>query len=197
MNIVIDGQKIDFSIEREKTVGEILGIMESECEKSGMTVTAIRADGREIPPEELDDLFALAPDKVGTVELSTISAKNVRTMLSELGGRFSLCIPDLVEIPVLLQTGKDIRVMEIINGFSSDLYNLYQILPLLSVTGIDAKELEIDGTPLASYPTLLSPVLRDLLEALEKKDTILVGDLSEYELAPKIERLGAVLAAVS
>ena len=47
-----------------------------------------------------------------------------------------------------------------------------------------------------SYYGFLSPILEELLDALKKKDTILVGDLSEYELAPKIEELSAVLSAL-
>lgn len=197
MNIEINGQKLEFQIEGERNLGEILGGIESECEKSGMTVTSIMADGKDIPADELDTFFALEPNAVGTIELSTISGSDVRAMLGNLGTRFAAYCPNLVEIPVLLQTGKDMRVMEIINACSSDLHNLYQILPLLPIAGISGNGPDIDGTPLGSYPSVLSPVLRDLLEALEKKDTILVGDLSEYELAPRIEKLGTVLATLT
>lgn len=197
MNIEINGQKLDFQAEGERNLGEILGAIESECEKSAMTVTGIKADGRDIPADELDRFFALEPNAVGLIELSTISGSDVRTMLGDLGTRLTECCPELIEIPVLLQTGKDMRVMEIINACSSNLHSLYQILPLLPIAGIQGDGPDIDGTTLGQYPSVLSPVLRDLLDALEKKDTILVGDLSEYELAPKIEKLGTVLATLT
>jgi hypothetical protein len=193
----MNGQKLDFQTEGERSLGEILGAIEIECEKSGMTVTGIKADGRDIPADELDAFFALEPEAIESIELSTISGSDVRAMLGNLGARFTEYCPALIEIPVLLQTGKDLRVMEIINACSSDLRNLYQILPLLAIAGIPGNGPDIDGTALGQYPSVLSPVLRDLLDALEKKDTILVGDLSEYELAPKIEKLGTVLATLS
>jgi hypothetical protein len=197
LNIEINGRKLDFQTEQEQNLGEILGAIENECEKSGMTVTGIKADGRNVPADELDAFFALEPNAVGLIELSTISGSDVRAMLGDLGTRFTECCPALIEIPVLLQTGKDLKAMEIINACSSNLHNLYQILPLLAIAGIPGEGPDIDGTALGQYPSVLSPVLRDLLDALEKKDTILVGDLSEYELAPKIEKLGTVLATLT
>jgi hypothetical protein len=196
MKILINGIALDYQIEQEKTIGDILGSVEAECEKSGMTVTGLKADGQEIPADRLDALFSGGIDSVGTLELSTISGGELREMIRELGNRFTACIPHLQEIPVLLQTGKDLKVMEIINAFSSDLKSLYQILPLLSIAGFPSTGPEINGILLTDYPAELSPILKEMMGALESKDTILVGDLSEYELAPRIEHLGSVLQAV-
>jgi hypothetical protein len=195
MNILINNKTLDFKLEQEKTVGEVLGSIESECEKAEMTITGLKCDGKEIPAENLDELFARDPKTIESLELVTISGKDVLSMMKELGSRFALHIPVLQEIPVLLQTGKDLAVMEAINKCSTDLHNLYQLIPLLSITGLTADP-EIDGIALRDYPGELSPILKDLLEALEKKDTILVGDLSEYELAPRIEKLGTVLSSI-
>jgi len=196
MKILINGVALDYQIEKEKTIGDILGSVEAECEKSAMTITGLKADGQEVPAEKLDALFSGTLDSVVTLELTTISGEDVRAMLRDLGLRFTACIPQLEEVPVLLQTGKDIKVMEIINLFSSDLKNLYQILPLLSITGLPSCGPEVNGILLTDYPAELSPILKELMGALENKDTILVGDLSEYELAPRIGHLGSVLQTV-
>jgi len=196
MDICINGEKIAYNIESEKTIGEILGSVESECEKAGMTVIGIRADGRQIPAGELDAFFVREPASVARIDLDTISGNDVLDLLRELGGQFSDCVSGLRDIPVQLQTGKDILVMETINRFSTALQSLYQALPLLSITRLKGAAPAIDGIPLDAYPSELSPILSDLLDALKNKDTVLVGDLSEYELAPRIEKLGAILSAV-
>ncbi len=194
MYISINGKKIDFQLELEKNIGEILGSVEAECERSGMTITGIRVDGREIPADNLDSLFSRENESVSSIELSTISGKDVVLRLRGLGDRFSSFVPQLKEIPVQLQTGKDLQVLETIHAFSSDLQNLYQLLPLLDITGVNDAGM---GTgDLHSYPGELAPILAELLSALEAKDTVLVGDLSEYELAPRIEKLGTALASV-
>lgn len=197
MNILINGQRIDFETEGEKTVGEILGAMEGECEKSGLTVTGVRVDGVDVAAADMDALFGRDANTVGDIELSTMSGKDVREMITALGTRFAGHGDQLVEVPVLLQTGKDLRVMETINALSNDLYQLYQLLPLMPLAGIGGGGPDVDGVALTDIPSSLSPLLKDLLRALESKDTILVGDLSEYELAPKIKQLGSALSSIS
>ena len=196
MDILINGTDIEFQIEQEKTVGEILGSLEAECEKSGMTITGIRADGETIPPASLDEFFTRSPESVARIELDTISGTEIRASLRDLGERFTAVVPQLRDIPVQLQTGKDLQVMETIHGFSLSLQNFYRLLPLLSIAGISADDSGIDGAVLTELPGELSPLLSDLLDGLQKKDTVLVGDISEYELAPRIERMGAALSAV-
>lgn len=197
MNILINGQRIDFETEGEKTVGEILGAMEGECEKSGLTVTGVRVDGVDVAAADMDALFGRDANTVGDIELSTMSGMDVREMITALGTRFAGHGDELVEVPVLLQTGKDLRVMETINALSNDLYQLYQLLPLMPLAGIGGGGPDVDGVALTDIPSSLSPLLKDLLGALESKDTILVGDLSEYELAPKIKQLGSALSSIS
>lgn len=196
MEIRINGEQIDFQLESEKNIGDILGSVESECEKSGMTITGIRVDGIEIPADSLDGLFLRDIGSVSAMDLTTISGKDVERLLRDLGTRFSVSVSLLQEVPVLLQTGKDLQVLEYIHRFSSDLQNLYQLLPLLSIAGIRSETAGSGSTDLEAYPSELAPILGQLLAALEAKDTVLVGDLSEYELAPRIEKLGAALAAV-
>lgn len=196
MEIQINGTPVHYQVESEKTVGELLGAIESECEKSGMTITGIRADGAVVPADALDALFARDIASIERIELETVSGPEILETLRNVGSYFSDCAPLLREIPVQLQTGKDMRVMETINGFSTNLQNMYRLLPLLPLTGLDAGGPDVDGTPLARVSGDLAPILSELLDGLKNKDTVLVGDISEYELAPRIERLGAVLQAI-
>jgi len=36
-------------------------------------------------------------------------------------------------------------------------------------------------------------VLSELLEAFDARDSVLIGDLMEYEIAPRLERLRSIL----
>ena len=169
MDLFINGGKIDFEAEGEKTVGEMLGSIESACEKEGMTITGIRADGREIPAGDLDNLFTGAIDSIGMIELSTISGNDVKNLIRELGDKFAGNAALLREIPVQLQTGKDLTVMETINSFFLE--------PSGSVSPDSAsldnrpfpeRAVNIDGIALDAYPAELTPLLSDLLDGLQK-----------------------------
>jgi hypothetical protein len=39
----------------------------------------------------------------------------------------------------------------------------------------------------------LNPVLRDLVAAFDARDSVLIGDLLEYEIAPRMERIAPLL----
>lgn len=196
MDILINDKKIDFTIENEKNLGEILGAVESACEGAGMTITAIRVDGTTINASELDSLFLKGIGDIRSIELDTINAEDIMAMMRDYGLKMGDFVKQLRDIPLLLQTGKDLSVLETIHRFSVDLQGFYQLLPLIALTGISPERSSVDGIPFSAYPAELAPVLGELITALETKDTVLAGDLSEYELAPRIERLGAVLAAV-
>ncbi len=197
MKIRINGQDLSYSIENETTVGEILGAIETECEKNGMTVTEISFDGKKLDAAELDSFFAKPPAEVDEVNLTAISGARITSMFAAIGAQLADLVPRLSDIPVLLQTGKDDQVMGAIGDFSSTIEDLYRLLPLGSVAGIPEERLTVEGEPLAQYQAELTPLLRDLVGALEQKDTILVGDLAEYEIAPRIQRIGAVLSALA
>jgi len=196
VEIFINGNKIDYVMENEQSLGEVLGSVESECERAGMTIVGISVDGRAVSAAELDGLFPAKPESVGKIELQTLDGKAVQSMLRDLGTGFTECVAPLLDVPVQLQTGKESAVMETINTFSMRLEDLYRLLPLLPITGMEPGQPVFASRPLADIPGVLSPVLEELLEALKNRDTILVGDLSEYELAPKIEELGNVLSAI-
>src|SRR5512138_645011 len=121
MDILINGSKIDYTIEAEKNLGEILGAIESACEESGMTITGIRVDGSTFGADSLDPLFAREPSGISTIELDTINSQDIIGMLRDFGTRMSGFVPQLKEIPVQLQTGKDMTVLETIHRFSLDL----------------------------------------------------------------------------
>ncbi|HKL87278.1 MAG TPA: hypothetical protein VJ861_13200 [Treponemataceae bacterium] len=196
MEIRINNEKIDFILENEKTVGEILGEIESTCEKSAMTITKIRIDGEEIPASELDFIFEKSPSDIKIIELYTISGKEILFLIKQSGDKMLSYVSQLEQIPVELQTGKNLEVMETINTFSTELQEIYRMLPLLPLTGINIEKTDFEGENIIHCPEKLAPLLHSLLDAMKANDTVQVGDISEYELAPRIKLLGEILLAI-
>jgi len=88
----------------------------------------------------------------------------------------------LPNVSVLLQTGQDRAAMETVVGFTDAIQNLLSLVPFLPP---NAER----GRVIAD----LTPVLRDLLSAFNAKDSVLIGDLLEYEVTPRIEKLMPLL----
>ena len=56
-------------------------------------------------------------------------------------------------------------------------------------------KLLIDGKEIGTFFSEFAPVLSDFEKALETKDTVTVGDLAEYEISPRLDKLAAAIKA--
>lgn len=196
MEIFINGTNIDFKLENEKTIGEVLGQLEKACEQDGMTITSVKTDGRNLSPEELDAFFLKEIDSVKNMEIETLSGKEVLLIAKEKGALFCDIAEKLENIPVLLQTGKEIEAMKSLELFSSEMQKLKTILPLLPLAGIDEDKLLIEGLNPGEYAAGLFPFLEEITKAIEQNDTVTIGDIAEYEIAPRVAAISKFLAEI-
>jgi hypothetical protein len=115
--------------------------------------------------------------------------RELREPLLELSGMEGLVegtAKRLEDLPLDIQTGKDGRAAETVQLFSNIAEKLFRIFSLLRLEGIIADTLLIDAVPCNVFINDFSAALRELLAAYEVKDAVLVGDLAEYELAPRL-----------
>ncbi len=203
----------DVRIEHWVTVRALLGMVEKELALPGETLDTLLAT----LPEALDGLrknphhpsAAGSADRLRALlegqtsgQLAAWPAERLReatsligTIREELGLRIGeasrpketlkACIAELAsakgsvgEVSVLLQSGRDRKAMEAVVAFS-DL--VQRLLFILSFLPPDEARQRLFGE--------LNGVLRDLVAAFDAKDLVLIGDLFEYEVAPRIEKL--------
>lgn len=196
MEIRIDGNNIDFKLENEKTVGEILGQLEKACEKDGMTITSVKSGEKVLSPEELDAFFVQKIENVHDLDIETISGKEILEIAKDAGGMLSEIAGRLENIPVLLQTGKEHEAMKNLEHFSSEMQKLKNILPLLPLAGINEEKLLIEGLNPGEFTASLFPFLTEITEAIEQNDTVTIGDIAEYEIAPRVDAIAKFLAEI-
>jgi hypothetical protein len=92
--------------------------------------------------------------------------------------------PALENVPVLLQTGKDREAMQCILSFTGLALKAIRILSNREKGQENSREFcrEFNG------------ILNELTAAFEIRDSVLIGDLFEYEIAPRTDRLAELLA---
>jgi hypothetical protein len=100
---------------------------------------------------------------------------------------------ELRELPVYLQTGKEDRAMRAVLLFIEIFDKVRRLIPELRRNGVETEAVSIDGLGLPEFYASFNEMLRTLSKALEDKDSVLIGDLAEYEVAP---RMGAFFAAM-
>jgi hypothetical protein len=110
--------------------------------------------------------------------------------LHKTGEQLKTSIKEISEVSILLQTGKDKKAMDVCITFSTVFQNFVRIFlqvknrNIMSFNGIN-----IAGTTLEAYYNELNGFLRELSEAFTINDSVLIGDLLEYEIAPRLEEL--------
>jgi len=95
----------------------------------------------------------------------------------------------LEELPLDMQTGKDQRAAETIQLFSGISQKLFRVLLIFRSEGLSTETFTIDGLSAKIFVEDFNSSLKELSSAYENRDTVLVGDIAEYELAPRLLKL--------
>lgn len=188
MVIKINGEELSYTLENEKTLGEVLGSIEEACCREHETIVQISVDGKGLTSQELDLLFTQPVDTDITIELSTFSGAEIRNYMKGLVKELSGYAEEFEQIPVYMQTGKDVQVLNLLGTFSEKLNELYRSLLLSDVTELPI-DIQIEEKSIHEYQKDITALLHDIVSSIEEKDIIQVGDLAEYELAPLVKTL--------
>ncbi|MBU8912467.1 MAG: hypothetical protein KOO61_00470, partial [Spirochaetales bacterium] len=101
-------------------------------------------------------------------------------------GQLVACSVPLVEVPIQLQTGSEALAMGTVVRFTELLSRVIRLLPL-------ATDSDIDSDKISRFALDLTPFLQQLREAFEIQDGVLIGDLLEYEIAPRLAQLPSLM----
>ena len=189
MDVRLDGVPLDIVFESEKTVGDVLKGMEAELEKSDATIIEIQADSEVFQASELDELFEKNIDSVKELSLKSVSYADVKEISAKIFDRFSSLSGRLEQIPLQFQQNKDKEAMDSVSELADSLSALFDLLPYFSFFPNHFEKISIDGTPITIFIEDLNPLLQDFLQAVETKDTVTIGDIAEYEFAPRVQKI--------
>ncbi len=111
-------------------------------------------------------------------------------------------IPDILKmIEVIyndLQIGNEKHAMENMQILIETLESIISLLQLIKTTfSLNYKNIIYDDKSVEEYNIELTGILKELLEAMESNDTVLISDLIEYELSPRLEKYREVLKIIS
>ncbi|MCL2214187.1 MAG: hypothetical protein FWC06_03145 [Treponema sp.] len=96
----------------------------------------------------------------------------------------------LENLPLDIQTGKDSHAAQSIQIFTAVTEKIFRLYRQLSIQGYLSESTQEDSIePLETQITDFNNVLKELFEAYEKNDSVLIGDLAEYEASPKLKNL--------
>jgi hypothetical protein len=120
----------------------------------------------------------------GLVKGRLEDAAHPQEVLARRAGQLRGSMGELKEVSLLLQTGRDRPAMEAIIRFADVAQSIMDVLPFLP-PDLERSRLVVE----------LTPVLKELVGAFDSRDSVLIGDLLEYEVAPRLEKLAPLLGS--
>jgi len=263
MEVRINSQVLDVSLENEKTIGEVLAGLENYIYGSGHILSGLIIDGQPISASQIENAFQKEIDKVKIIDITTnplseITVSSLITLLDDIRqfesldfseksnftekwkasacGQFlneempelrTLCIitfengeleaktlysiteerirevkepqneltkiepvlnevcEKMIDLPLDIQTGKDLKASQTIQIFTSVTEKILRIFYQLEIQ----KYILSNSDQLVSQIDNFTKVLKEFLDAYARSDTVLVGDLAEYEVSVKLKEL--------
>ena len=112
------------------------------------------------------------------------------TSLLETAEKLKELIPEISNVAVMLQTGDDRKAINTVLQFIELSEDLIRIFPFLKEFGYtDITQKSINEESFNDFYIDFNGILRELVEAFDINDSILIGDLMEYEIAPRVNKL--------
>jgi hypothetical protein len=139
-----------------------------------------------LAPEPRALLKAAADRLAERIGLRLAEADDPRAALRRLSGELEAAAAGISEVSVLLATGRDRQAMEAVVRFTELSQRLLAHLARLGVPAVGGREPR-------EFFAEFNRLLGELLSAFQARDTVLIGDLLEYEIAPRFRQLQAVL----
>jgi hypothetical protein len=142
---------------------------------------------------------SLAGEGLSPAELLNLAEERLRELQDPVGELnkaeplIQVIVRRLEDLPLDIQTGKDGRAVETVQLFSNIAEKIFRLFDLMKAGGYDAASLMVENIPVSDYIDEFGVALKELLAAYETRDAVLVGDLAEYELAPRFSNLYAAI----
>lgn len=189
MTITINGQQLEFSLEQEQTIGEVLSAIEENCVQNNAAITSISVDGKVLSEENFNEIFNSPLDSFNTIDLGTIVESDVYNLLENMATVLQEIANRMLQVPVLLQSNKDTEVSSIVVSFVDAFSYINKTLYFTTIFPDSFHKLTIDSQTPSDFMQEFMPILQDFESSLESGDTVLTSDLAEYEIVPRLEAL--------
>lgn len=193
IEIYINGQLVDAQIEGEETVGDVLKSFEMTCEQNEAAVIGITVNGKQITAEVFDEESEKKLDTNTKFEFTVVTKNDIKASFKKLSELFTELSVQMEKVPMELQNGNNKEVSESIKKLADSIDQFCHIATLASLFPETFTTPSVAGINFNDFFKDFSPILKDFEEALQNNDSVMIGDLSEYEICPRLQSISEAL----
>lgn len=190
MDVIVDGSR-DFRLqgEPEDALAAIAAISVYLQDK-GRAIMVIKADGVNVAPDKLVDMLQGKPlAEIGSLEVESADVAGlVDGSLKELTDTLPELPKACHELASIFQGNSPEEGFEPFHKLADIWANVKtRELMVANALNLNLEELRVNGESVTALHEELNIYLQEAVVALESGDLVLLGDLLEYELAPRAE----------
>ena len=193
MEIYFNEQKLDITLEDEKTVGDVLRSFEQTASQNKCATVGIKIDGKQIDAQDFDKAAEQPIESAKRIDLTVVSEDAVADAFKNASADIKDTVELLTQIPAQLQNGGDSKAKASIARLADVVDNFCHIIALSTLFPERFAAIKIDGKNLSAFFEDFMPIFNDLNGALSNGDTVTLGDLAEYEISPRLTALAAAV----
>lgn len=195
MDIYLNSEPLQLQLEDEKTLGDFLIGFEKLSEEFEATIIKIIVDGKIITADKIDENSSIPLDSIQKLELETLKKSDILETYANINNECENLFEKLENVGVQLQNNSDLEASKTVAEFANFFDYFCRIMTLSTLFDFYEK-LDFDGLKAKEFLSDFSPILNDLKNALEEKDTVLIGDLCEYEILPRLKTIQKTIMQV-
>lgn len=179
----------------EPTLKTVFAELFDVAQKASRAIFKFAVDGKEYYIDVIQDFFDTKVKTIQKLEFFSITQKELFVKMSALGSSLISMTKKLEKFSLLLNEGKDLEALEVLQELSVIIHHLFLYHSLFIVFEIPM-EYDLNGKSLTAYRDEIHQMLRAIMDAFKAKDIVEASDIAEYELAPVIENLGQSLDGI-
>ena len=179
----------------EKSVDKILGAKEGAYADKLREIIASLSEQHH--PDDLDqetvsyleNLIILIRTYIQETTAPMEELKGCSEKIEKIGSQIS-------EVSILLQTGKDRQAMDSVLLFIGLSEKITRLVDNLSSQGLDLSVPKLEGESFAEFMRTFNAALNEVVTGFNNNDSVLIGDVLEYEVAPLLERFSSFIVII-
>lgn len=145
-----------------------------QCEESDINKSMVL--------ESLDSVTLLLKERLNEFTHPKEELKTSVTLLNSLR-------EEIESVSMYLQSGKEKQAAAVMAKFT----NIFQ--KIIRIINFNLNNTDVIGNiNVVDFTSDLNDILNELLEGYESQDVVLIGDILEYELSPRVEELNEILS---
>ncbi len=197
MDVTIDGER-NFRFEGEPPdMMSALVAINDFLRKNRRGMLAVRMDGANLMPDELVE--AMADKPVSGVNTLEIDSEDLQMLVDSCLSEMEENLPDLPrvchEMAEVFHGEEPTQGFEPFEQLAAIWRNIKsREMQVATALNIPLADLELEGQAVREMHEELNRFLKEAVEALKVQDCVVLGDLLEYELAPRAEAEARIVA---